>query len=103
MDEDKIQQEIAKTLALTDDAPRASAGPFFYTRLRARMSTEQGARGPFARAVRNRVLVAAAGLSLLILINIYSFFHLSARSTEAQKAQTLASFAQEYHLSSSTY
>jgi hypothetical protein len=103
MNEDNVKQEIGKTLALLDAAPHVKANPYFYTRLKARMEKEERTQGRLARVVHNRVLLAAVGFVLLVIINIFSLVHLSTRSSEVQKAQTLASFAEEYNLSHSQY
>ena len=103
MNEDQVKQEVDKTLALLDTAPRARPKPFFYTRLKARMQTENLGHGFLVRLVHDRVYLAVVGLVLLVIINVFSFVRLSARSSDMQKEQTLASFAREYNLSHSQY
>lgn len=103
MDEKTIQEEISRTLAAFDDVPRQKASPFFYTRLKARMQSHASAGAGLPRFVHNRILVAVTGITLLVAVNLIVILNLSARSSEAQKEHMLASFAQEYHLSSSQY
>jgi hypothetical protein len=101
--EKDIQQEVEKTLAALDSVQHAQANPFFYTRLKARMQSTEATTIHTVHILHARILLSAIGIVLLIALNLFSFLSFSSRSSEVQKEQALASFAEEYHLSYSRY
>ena len=64
-----IDNEVQLTLGSLDGVERASAGPFFYTRLMARMESEQASVWVRAAAWLTRPQVALGLLVFLLVMN----------------------------------
>jgi hypothetical protein len=101
--EEQIRHEVEKTLAILDSVQHAKANPFFYTRLNVQIKSTEAQDATRANALHARILLGVLGIIILIALNVFSFFNITSRSNELQKAQTLASIAEEYHLTLSRY
>ena len=103
MERSKIEEEVAKTLAELGSLRRASAGPYFYTRLKTRLDEEYTSGRIASGALSLRSLAAAAAFALLIVANVYSFSRTAALGAEQQKRQQITQFAEHYNLRTSRY
>jgi hypothetical protein len=96
------EREADKTLSLVDSVRHVHAGPFFYTRLKARMQSET-TEHKVSHAPYFRFSLAVIGFLLLVLLNGYSLWHSLAQTNDAVKKQQIASFAEEYTLTYNLY
>lgn len=103
MNEEEIRKEAEKTIGLLTNVPRVEPRPFFYTRLRARMARDAAPARGLARLLQHRLALAMTGIALLVALNAYSLLHLVTKSTEVQTQQAIASFVEEYNISTYQY
>jgi len=96
-----IQEEVEKTLNSLEGIQRASANPYLFTLIKARLESEE--RGFWSRALTylSRPSVAVPAIVLTILINTAIFFEL--KSDKVPPPQDVEqAFAREYNLSDTT-
>ncbi|MES2773365.1 MAG: hypothetical protein V4722_04230 [Bacteroidota bacterium] len=99
------EQEIEDTLNSLDGLQRAEATPFFYTRLKARMEKELGAKG-IAGIAWLRPSLAFSVLALFVALNVVTIINKkSAPKSRVVTTNTTVTeqVAQDYDLSISTY
>ena len=101
---DGVQEQVEQTLAELDSLRRVNADPFFYTRLKARITSKAMQRG-LAGAYSARWVLGLAGIVLLIALNVYSVIRVSMDRADAEsvKQDHLLSFADEYDLRYTVY
>ena len=89
----EIDLQVEKTLARLDNLRKATANPFFYTRLKSKL--EQ----PPVRFMSSswELRIGVASLVLLIALNIVSLLRLTTRQ-QGTPQTTVESFAREYGL-----
>ena len=99
---EKIQQEIEKTLDSLNGLKRAEANPFLFTRIQARMKKKAGGWDrTFSFA--GKPLFALAILALVMAMNGWSYFGNSAPvETFVSSEETLPEFESEYKSITST-
>lgn len=71
---DKINREVEQTLQSLDGMARASANPFLYTRIRAKMQQVENSRWEKLFSFISRPVVAIALLLLIMAINGWVVF-----------------------------
>lgn len=98
-----IEQEVERTLNLLETLERTPAPPFFYTRLKARMNSQQSQSMIPMFVGKLRVSFAAAAAALLLVVNIYTIMHSTQESQTASKQTTLSSIADVYALIDDSY
>lgn len=96
MDEEQVQREIQKTLGLLSPSSELKPKPFFYTRLKERMRERLEPEQGLARLMHHKVLLAIAGLVLLVGMNTYALLHHVTLITEIRNAQAFTEFTREY-------
>src|SRR6185436_13760291 len=102
MNEQKhIREEVEKTLESLNGIQRAAANPYLFTRIKARLESEE--RGFWSRALTyiSRPSVAVPAIVLTILINTAIFFDLKSDRVPPPQDEEQA-FAREYNLSDNT-
>lgn len=98
----EAEKEAERTLRLLDSLP-SQAPPFFSARLKARMESQAPPRwGPWILR-QARPALTVAGVTLLLLVNLYCVYKASERSAEARRQQAAASIAEDYEFTSSQY
>jgi len=96
----QIQEEVEKTLNSLDGVQRASANPYLFTRIKARLEKEEGFWSK-ALIFIARPSFAVPAIVLTILINTAIFFE--SKSEKVQASQDVEqAFASEYNLSDNT-
>ncbi len=102
---DRVQQQVEQTLAELDSLRRVNADPFFYARLKARITSKGTGQSGRARAYSVRWILGLAGIVLLIALNVYSLVRVSMDRADAEsvKQDHLLSFADEYNLRYTIY
>jgi hypothetical protein len=96
-----IQDEVEKTLNSLEGIQRATASPYLFTRIRARL--EKGDKSFWSKALAfiSRPSVAVPVIVLTIFINTAIFFE--SKSEKVQVPQDVEqAFASEYNLSDNT-
>jgi len=100
-DKRHIQEQVDKTLDSLDGIQRASANPFLFTRIQARLQKEETNFWSQAFAFISRPMVAFAGVAIAIIINAVVL--LESRSESVKNTQDDEQvFASEYNLSTNT-
>ena len=92
-----IQEEVEKTLNSLEGIQRAAANPYLFTRIKARLESEE--KGFWSRALTyiSRPSVAVPAIVLTILINTAIFFEFSSERVPPSQDEEQA-FAREYNL-----
>ena len=100
----KIKQEVEKTLQCFDNAEKLEENPFFYTRVKARIDSQEKETKRNARQIA-WVVLKQAFLILIVALNIYTItaFFTSKQSQVSNQDQLLNAFAQEFSLDQSSY
>jgi len=88
-----INEEIRKTLAVTDDLKKAEMPDFFYTRLKARMENELVKRTELAWVMKPVFVIPT--LTLAILLNVFTVRQLLKSYQPVSSEKT---FQTEYNL-----
>jgi hypothetical protein len=96
------EKEAEKTLTLLDSVP-SQAPPFFYTRLKARMESQEAPHWEQWILRQARPALAVAAVTVLLLLNLYCVYKASEQSVQAQRQQAAASIAEDYEFTSSQY
>lgn len=101
--QEKIQQEIEKTLESLNGIKRAEANPFLFTRIKARMIRKAGAWDRTFSFV-SKPLVALAVLALVMAMNGWSYYsnNTPTDSLAVEETTSLPEFENEYKLITST-
>lgn len=100
-DKRHIREEVDKILDSLEDIQRASANPFLFTRIQARLEKEEKNFWSQAFAFISRPAVAFFGVAIAILINAFVLFE--SRSEPLKNTQDEEQvFASEYNLSTNT-
>jgi hypothetical protein len=95
-----IEKNIEAALSSLNDLQPAKATPYFYTRLKARLDTQE--RGHLARPALH--YWSGAVIVALVCISLYSYFNLFQPLADADpdRQQSLALFASEYRWQTAT-
>jgi hypothetical protein len=103
MDTEAIEQEVERTLSLLETLEKTPAPPFFYTRLTARMRSQETEHRATIFIGKLRMSLAAGAAALLLVVNIYTIVHSTEESQTASKQTTLSSIADVYALTDDNY
>jgi len=98
----EAQKEVEKTLGLMSSVP-SQAPPFFYTRLKARLESQNVPAWERWFFRQLRPALAVAGVTVLLLVNLYCVYQASERTAEAQRQQAAASIAEDYEFNVDLY
>jgi len=100
-DKRHISEEVDKTLDSFEGIQRASANPFLFTRIQARLQKEEKNFWSQAFAFISKPTVAVAGVAIAIIINAVVLFESSSESPRNTQDDEQV-FASEYNLSTNT-
>jgi len=100
-DKEQIQLEVNKTLDSFDDIQRASANPFLFTRIKARLLGEEKSFWSRAVVFISRPAISLSAIAVAIIINAAVFFEFCSESVPTTQDEEQV-FASEYNLSPST-
>jgi hypothetical protein len=96
--QEKINDEVDKTMQSFEGIEAASPKPFFYTRLKARMENQQQYLPKQVQWVLKPAFVFST-MAVILLLNIVSVANYSPKNNQAtSNSQTLEGFAMEYGL-----
>ncbi|MEO6837066.1 MAG: hypothetical protein ABI261_06060 [Ginsengibacter sp.] len=98
----KIDKRIEDALSSFDEIKKASPGPFFFTRLEARMNREKGIWEEISSFVA-RPLVAFACICMIIMINATVIVSSEKSNTASNQNNELATVDEYSQLSSTFY
>ncbi len=93
-DEQRIWQEVEKTLMAFENRPKLGGNPFLSTRVMARLAGErtEGARGMFAR-----IRLAPIVLTIVVLLNIVTAVRILGGSSQTStREQLVSSLSEEF-------
>jgi hypothetical protein len=100
-DKKRIQEEVEKTLESLNGIQKAAANPYLFTRIKARVESEEISFWNRALTLISRPSVAVPAIVFTILINTAIFFEF--RSEKVQPPQDEEQvFANEYNLTDNT-
>ncbi len=102
--DDKIKQEVQKTIDCFDQFESVKTDAFFYTRLKARMEEDAKKSKGFSIQLGWNVLAPAVIVAILVL-NIYtvSIFFKSQKTTDTESQDLVTLFTSELTLDASQY
>ena len=99
--EEKIRQEVNRTLEMFEEAKHLTVNPDFYKQLRYKMVSREN---QFRSKLKNvKLLLQPAALTFIVALNIYAgMLAFTAPTQEAvSRTDQLSSLVQEYHLDAS--
>ena len=98
----KIQHKVEETLNSLDGVKQATANPFLFTRIKARLEREE--KGFWIRAFSfiSRPAIAVSAIVIVILINAAVFLEFRSETGREAPDENEQVFANEYNLSSNT-
>lgn len=96
MDQERVQHEVEQTLQRWDQAERLTAGPFFATRVQARIRAASAPRARFGL----RPMVRPVALGFLLAMNLLTVaaYLRPPGEANATRQELLVAWAQEYAL-----
>jgi len=71
---ENIERKVQQALNSLDGVQKASPGPFFFTRVQARLQRQRASGWEKAISFITRPSIALAGLCLIILLNAVAFY-----------------------------
>jgi hypothetical protein len=71
---ENIAQKVEQALNSLDGAHKASPGPFFFTRVQARLQKQRSNGWELVSSFITRPSVALSGLCIIILLNVVAFY-----------------------------
>ena len=98
----KIQQKIEETLNSLDSIKQATANPFLFTRVKARLESEENGFWIRAFSFISKPAIAVSAIVIVILINAAVFLEFSPETGREASDENEQVFANEYNLSSNT-
>jgi hypothetical protein len=101
--EDRIRDEVEKTLSVYDRIKNIDGNPFMYTRIRAEIDARSRIKGKSAFGIALKAIPVLLFV-VLFSVNIVSVIHYlnsSSNSISSERENYISSFAEEYNLSSS--
>ena len=99
--EQQIQQEVDSTLESLDGIQKASANPYLFTRIQARLQKQPSGTWEGISDFLTRPVVAIATILIVIVVNLAVFFNNSNNTTPAAQDNEQL-FASEYNLASNS-
>ncbi len=95
----KIKEEIGKTLEAFDNMEKIEANPFLLTKIKAGIESPETAKQTVSSLFKKRLLQPALLLLLIILNTITLTFYLQSGNDSSVRAAYVSSFAEQYSLS----
>jgi len=96
---ENIAQKVEQALNSLDGAQKASPGPFFFTRVQARLQKQRSNRWELVTSFITRPAVALGGLCIVILLNAVAFYFRAESNGSAMavsSAQNEPGYADDY-------
>jgi hypothetical protein len=78
-----MEESLEDALNSLDGLRKASPAPFFFTRVQARIQREQNSQWSIISSFIARPVVAVAGISIVVLLNIAALFYQKEHSAAA--------------------
>lgn len=104
MEQDKsIQHLIEETMNSLDGLQKAGPGPFFYTRVMARMEEEEKNLWESITSFLTRPIVIAVMICFILLLNATAVFQQSEVSSEVAAEQSDGTLADQYKIASTSF
>ena len=100
-DNRSIQTKVEEAMNSLDGLKRATPGPFFFTRVQARMARPDQSTWERVTAFMTRPVVAVSVICFVLLLNTTAILKQSETKSVAKDQQDI-SLAEEYTLASST-
>lgn len=99
----KMSENIESTLNSLDGLQRATPGPFFYTRVSARLLNRQKTVWESLSQLLARPAIVVAGLCFVVIVNILAIIKQPATTTSVAATSELMSSPDEYTLAASNF
>lgn len=94
----QIQKQVEETLASLDRVTRASANPFLYTRIKARLEAEEHSIWQVAASWLTRPAVVVAAFLIVVFMNAWVFLPAGTTTETATVQDADQQLAREYTL-----
>ncbi|MET0243473.1 MAG: hypothetical protein ABW174_08390 [Flavitalea sp.] len=98
-----IPNLVESTINSLDGLTRASPGPFFYTRVMARMDAEEKNLWEKATAFITRPIVIAVVICFVLLLNVTAMFQQNELSSEVASEQADGTIVDQYKIASTSF
>lgn len=98
----QIQTRVEQTLASLDQVERATANPFLYTRIMARLEAEEHSIWQAAARWLTRPAVVVGAFLLVVFMNAWAFLPAGTASESATVQDADQQLAREYTLASTS-
>lgn len=95
-DENYLDEKVDQAMNSLDGLSTASPGPFFYTRVQARLQRQAGSGWESVTSFITRPAVALAGLCIIVLLNAVAFYLRPDSGNMGSAAATISASEQGY-------
>ena len=102
-EENNIGQKVEKALSSLDGIQRATPGPFFFTRVQARVQRQTGSGWDQAISFITRPAVALVGLCIILLLNAAAFWLQPGSSIAAGASPGESGYVEDYSAVASNF
>lgn len=97
-----IGKKVEAGLESLDNTRRATPGPYFYTRLRARIAGEEKSWGGIAGFI-SRPVFALAMIGIVLLVNTWILFKTDKTAAPNAGGQVATDLSEEYNIAVTTF
>ncbi|MCX6136586.1 MAG: hypothetical protein NTV54_03710 [Ignavibacteriales bacterium] len=99
--EERIQDEIEKTLQAFDDMPKLAVNPFLFTRIQVALASQLHGRN---RQLLTTIRLKPIALALIILLNIITAVHVfEAGSSGDSREQLISTLSKDFNSSQNDF
>jgi len=98
-----LETRVNATLNSLDDVQRATPGPFFFTRVQARLNREDKSSWEQIGSFIGRPQIAFAGLCLVVILNLWTVLKQENSTSTARTDQTEQSSTEDYSVAANSF
>lgn len=98
-----LENRVNATLNSLDDVQRATPGPFFFTRVQARLNKEEKSSWEQIGSFIGRPQIAFAGLCLVIVLNLWTILRQENSNNTARLDQSEQSSTEDYSVAANSF
>ena len=98
-----LENRVNTTLGSLDDVQRATPGPFFFTRVQARLERDEKSSWERISSFIGRPQIAFAGLCIVVVLNLWAVLRQDNPSTSARIDLTEQSSTEDYSVAANSF
>ena len=98
-----LEARVNATLNSLDDVQRATPGPFFFTRVQARLTREDKNSWEQISSFIGRPQIAFAGICLVVILNLWTILRQNNSNSTARIDQSEQSSTEDYSVAANSF